>query len=158
MPTTKEFGPKRAYGDWEYHENLATRFGFSSTRSPEQRFTNATGGADNTSLRLADSLNVFEAGALAPGITVDTVDYKILSLDAGMKYKGIFLQTEIYNRWLDKFKADGALPVAASTTRGSTCRARSPRFRRSSSRTARPRRSTATRPPASATAPNTWPG
>ena len=27
MPTTKEFGPKGAYGDWEYHEKLATRFG-----------------------------------------------------------------------------------------------------------------------------------
>ncbi len=28
-----------------------------------------------------------------------------------MKYKGIFLQTEIYNRWLDNFTADGLLPV-----------------------------------------------
>ena len=30
-----------------------------------------------------------------------------------MKYRGIFLQTEIYNRWLDNFKADGPLPVAS---------------------------------------------
>jgi hypothetical protein len=112
MPTTKEFGPKGAYGDWEYHETLATRFGVSSTWSPEQRFTDTTGSPDNTTLRLADSVNVFDAGALAPGVTVDTVDYKILSLDAGIKYKGLFLQTEIYNRWLGNFKADGALPVS----------------------------------------------
>ena len=45
MPTTKEFGPKGAYGDWEYHEKVATRFGFSSTWSPEQRFTDGFGGA-----------------------------------------------------------------------------------------------------------------
>ena len=37
----------------------------------------------------------------------------MLSFDAGLKYKGIFLQTEIYNRWLDNFEADGPLPVAS---------------------------------------------
>ena len=111
MPTTKEFGPKGAYGDWERHEKLATRFGFSTTWSPEQRFTNSTGGPDNTTLRLADSLNVFDEGSLAPGVTVETVDYQILSFDAGVKYRGIFLQTEIYNRWLDNFKANGSLPA-----------------------------------------------
>ena len=42
MPTTNEFGPRGAYGDWEQHEKVATRFGFSTTRSPEQRFTSAT--------------------------------------------------------------------------------------------------------------------
>ena len=113
MPTTKEFGPRGAYGDWEMHEKVATRFGFSTTRSPEQRFTNSSGATDNTTLRLADSVNVFDTGALATGVTVDTVNYRILSFDAGLKYKGIFLQTEIYNRWLDNFKADGPLPVTS---------------------------------------------
>jgi hypothetical protein len=112
MPTTKEFGPKGAYGDWERHARVATRFGFSTTWSPEQRFTTSTGSPDNTTLRLADSLNVFDEGSLAPGVTVDTVDYQVLSFDAGVKYKGVFLQTEIFNRWLDNFKANGALPVA----------------------------------------------
>ena len=112
MPTTREFGPRGAYGDWEMHEKLATRFGFSTTWSPEERFTDATTGASgNTTIRLADSVNVFEMGALAPGVTVDRVGYQILSIDAGLKYKGIFLQTEIYNRWLDNFEADGPLPV-----------------------------------------------
>jgi hypothetical protein len=114
MPTTKEFGPKGAYGDWERHEKVATRFGVSTTWSPEQRFTSSTGGGpENTTLRLADSLNVFDTGSLAPGVTVDMVDYQILSFDAGVKYKGFFLQTEIYNRWLDTFVADGPLPVAS---------------------------------------------
>jgi len=118
MPTTKEFGPRGAYGDWEMHEKVATRFGFSTTRSPEQRFTQPSGSSDNTTLRLADSVNVFDTGALAPGLTVDTVDYRILSFDAGVKYKGIFVQTEIYNRWLDNFKANGPLPVASIHDKG----------------------------------------
>ncbi len=113
MPTTHEFGPRGAYGDYEMHQKVATRFGFSSTYSPEQRFTTSSGGTDNTTIRLADSVNVFETGALASGVTVERVDYRILSFDAGMKYKGLFLQTEIYNRWLDNFKADGVLPVAS---------------------------------------------
>lgn len=113
MPTTHEFGPRGAYGDWEQHEKVATRFGFSTTRSPEQSFTNDTSGPDNTTLRLADSVNVFEAGALAPGVTVDTVNYRILAFDAGVKYRGVFVQAEVYNRWLDNFKADGSLPVTS---------------------------------------------
>jgi len=114
MPTTKEFGPRGAYGDWEGHEKVATRFGFSTTWSPEERFTDATTGASgNTTIRLADSVNVFETGALTPGATVNRVGYQVLSFDAGLKYKGMFLQTEIYNRWLDDFDADAVLPVAS---------------------------------------------
>jgi Protein of unknown function (DUF3011) len=119
MPTTHEFGPRGAYGDWEMHEKVATRFGFSTVRSPEERYTDpVTGGADNTTVRLADSLNVFDTGSLAPGVTVQNVDYRILSFDAGVKYRGIFLQTEIYTRWLDGFVADGALPVASIVDKG----------------------------------------
>jgi hypothetical protein len=113
MPTTKEFGPRGGYGDWEWHDAVATRFGVSTTRSPEQRFTSASGSPENTTIRLADSVNVFDTGALAPGVTVETVDYRILSFDAGLKYRGIFLQMELYNRWLDDFTADGPLPVAS---------------------------------------------
>ncbi len=119
MPTTQEFGPRGGYGDWEWHEKLATRFGVSTTFSKEERFTNAVSGdTGNTTLRLADSLNVFERGSLAPGVTVGEVDYKILSFDAGMKYRGIFLQTEIYTRWLNDFVADGPLPVTSLLDRG----------------------------------------
>ena len=56
-------------------------------------------------------MNLFETGALAPGVTIDTADYRVLALDAGVKYRGIFLQAEYYERWLDNFVADGALPV-----------------------------------------------
>ena len=111
MPTTHEFGPRGAYGDWEWHEDVATRFGFSYVDSPEQDFRDSDRNAGNTTLRLADSVNLFETGALAPGVTISNADYRVLAMDAGVKYKGIFLQAEYYQRWLENFDADGFLPV-----------------------------------------------
>jgi hypothetical protein len=112
MPTTHEFGPRGAYGDWEWHEDVATRFGLSYFQSPEQSFRNSGGSPDNTTLRFADSVNVFETGALAPDVTIENVDYSVLAVDAGVKYKGVFLQAEYYQRSLDDFDANGLLPVS----------------------------------------------
>ncbi len=111
MPTTGEFGPRGGYGDFEGHEELATRIGFSFVDSPEQRFTDVEIASGNTSLKLADSVNLFETGALAPGVTVTGVDYRNAAVDFGLKYKGFFLQTEFYYRWLENFQANGLLPV-----------------------------------------------
>ena len=38
MPTTGEFGPRGGSGDFEHHEELATRFGVSATRTREDRY------------------------------------------------------------------------------------------------------------------------
>jgi hypothetical protein len=112
MPTTHEFGPRGSFGDYEMHEKLATRFGASFSYSPEQRYTDAnTGATGNTLIRLTDSLNVFDAGSLAPGVTVEALDYRLLAVDLGFKYRGFFFQTELYSRWLNDFIADGPLPV-----------------------------------------------
>ncbi len=114
MPTTHEFGPQGAFGDFEMHDKLATRFGVSATKSREDRFANAaTGAPDNTTLRLADSLNLFDRGSLAEGVTVQLADYQMLAVDAGLKYKGFFLQAEYYNRWLNDFETDGPIPVTS---------------------------------------------
>ncbi len=113
MPTTHEFGPSGSYGDWESHEKVATRFGVSTARSREDRQLQQNASPENTQLKLADSLNVFDPGSLAPGVTVNSADYRILAVDAGVKYRGIFVQTEYYNRWLDDFDADGPLPVTS---------------------------------------------
>jgi hypothetical protein len=112
MPTTHEFGPRGGYGDFESHDKVATRFGFGYVDSPENRQVSSTDGpSNNTTIRLADSLNVFDTGSLAPDVTVQSTDYRVLSIDAGVKYKGLFLQGEYYNRWLDNFVADGLLPM-----------------------------------------------
>jgi hypothetical protein len=111
MPTTHEFGPLGGYGDWEYHETLATRFGFSHVRSRENRQEIESNKPENFQVRLADSLLLFETGSLAPGVTVQQADWESLSIDAGIKYRGFFLQAEYYRRQLDSFVADGPVPV-----------------------------------------------
>ncbi len=105
--------PAWRYGDFEYHEQLATRFGMSFTDSPEQSFRNYGKNASNTTLRLADSVNLFETGALAPGVTIDEADYHVRRSRCRFQVQGIFLQAEFYRRWLDNFQADGLLPVGS---------------------------------------------
>jgi hypothetical protein len=111
MPTTQEFGPNGNYGDWEYHEKLATRIGFFNIRSRENRQELDNNTPENTQVRLADSLLLFETGSLVPGITVQEADWESSSFDVGFKYRGIFVQAEYYRRTLDNFVADGPLPV-----------------------------------------------
>jgi hypothetical protein len=115
MPTTKEFGPRSGgYGDYEEHQQVATRFGVSGTHSRENRFTQVENAApESTQIRLGDSIPLFNTGALANGVQVNDADFNLLATDAGMKYKGFFLQTEFYNRWLDQFHTTGgAVPVS----------------------------------------------
>ena len=111
LPTTGEFGPRGAFGDYEWHESVATRFNLAYTYSPEERQSPIGTPAGNTTLRLADSLNIFDAGALTNGVTVERTHYQMLSAAAGMKYHGFWLQGEGYGRRLDNFVADGKLPV-----------------------------------------------
>lgn len=112
FPTTGEFGPRGAFGDFEGHEKLATRFNFAYTYSPEDRQAPIGTPAGNTTLRLSDSLNIFDLGALAPGVTVEKARYQLISESAGIKYHGLFLQGEGYYRKLDNLVADGPLPVS----------------------------------------------
>ena len=111
LPTTGEFGPRGAFGDYENHQNLATRVNLAYTYSPEDRQAAIGTAAGNTTLRLSDSLNIFDTGALAAGVTVERATYQLLSASVGMKYLGLLIQGEGYGRLLDHFEANGALPV-----------------------------------------------
>jgi hypothetical protein len=111
LPTTGEFGPRGAFGDYENHQKLATRFNLAYTYSPEERQAPIGTPPSNTTLRLADSLNIFDTGALANGVTVEKTTYQLVSASAGIKYHGFWLQGEGYGRLLDDLVADGPLPV-----------------------------------------------
>ena len=113
LPTTHEFGPRGSFGDFEGHEKLATRFNLAYTYSPEDRQATLGSPTGNTTLRLGDSLNVFDPNAFANGTTVTDVHYKLLSESAGMKYHGFWLQGEGYARWMDHFVANGPMPTNA---------------------------------------------
>jgi hypothetical protein len=114
MPTTGEFGPRGALGDFENHDKLATRFGVGWGFSRENRQSNENDPANNTTIRLADSLNVFDSGTFAPGVTVQRVTYHLLAADVGIKKHGLWLGAEGYYRLLDNFQATGGpMPVGS---------------------------------------------
>ena len=120
MPTTGEFGPRGGFGDLEYHEKLATRFGFSTGWAPnEYRAAPLDDPKPNeTQLRLSDGVYAFETGALADGVTVEYLAYNDLAVDIGLKYRGWSFQAEGYSRRLSDFVADGPLPLTSVTDRG----------------------------------------
>jgi hypothetical protein len=118
-PTTGEFGPRGAFGDYENHQNLATRFNLAYTYSPEERQAAiGTTSGINTTLRLNDSLNVFDTGTFGPGVTVERAHYQLVSAAAGMKYRGLWIQGEGYWRLLDHFVASGPMPLHEVKDRG----------------------------------------
>jgi hypothetical protein len=107
MPSTGEFGPRGGFGDFEQHDKVATRFGASTVRGREDRFNDlANPSPAETQVRLSDGVLLFETGALADSVTVRKANYEYYSVDAGIKYKGFHLQTELYRRMLYKFDTD----------------------------------------------------
>ncbi|HEY2432245.1 MAG TPA: DUF3011 domain-containing protein [Vicinamibacterales bacterium] len=105
LPTTGEFGPWAGYGDYEGHEKLATRVGIHYTHSLEDKQSQpGTDGIENTQIRLSDGSIVFTPDLFGPGVTVNEVDYRMSSIDAGLKYKGLAIEGEAYWRWLRNFE------------------------------------------------------
>ncbi len=113
MPTTGEYGERGgAFGDYEDHQELATRIGAHFTFSPEdaQQQPNADA-PDNSQIRLSNGTIIFTPGALAPDVSINKVKYYMTSFDAGMKYRGFALEGEYFQRWLNDFHANGELPI-----------------------------------------------
>lgn len=111
QPTTGEFGPRNGFGDLENHQRVATQFGTSMTSSRESRYAPLDQPPNATQIKLSDSVNPFEAGALADDVTVTTLSYGLIAADAGVKYRGFSFQSEYYWRRLHDFVATGPLPI-----------------------------------------------
>jgi hypothetical protein len=63
-------------------------------------------------------LLLFQTGALADDVTIRQANYRMSAADLGFKYRGFFLQGEMYHRWLNTFDADGPLPLSSLYDRG----------------------------------------
>jgi hypothetical protein len=104
LPTTGEFGPFAGFGDYEHHQKVATRVGLHYTHSLEEKQSQpGTEGIENTQVRLSDGSVIFTPDLFGPGITVNEVDYRMTSVDAGVKYKGLAVEAEYYRRWLSNY-------------------------------------------------------
>ncbi len=111
LPTTKEFGPIGAFGDFENHQEVATRIGLHYTHSTENSQEQpGTNNIENTQIRLTDGSQIFTQDLFGPGIQVEDVRYQMVSLDAGVKYRGYALEAEYYWRHLSDFRGPGVTP------------------------------------------------
>jgi len=119
LPSTGEFGLYGTFGDYDDHQMVATRLGAHFTHSletaQEQPGTNAI---ENTQIRLTDGNIIFTPNLFGPGVRVETVDYRMMSLDAGIKYHGFSLEGEYYRRWLTNFTGPNTVGIASITDDG----------------------------------------
>jgi len=105
LPTTGEFGLYGTFGDYDYHEQLATRLAVHYTQSTEDKQSQpGSEDVENSQIRLTDGSNVFTADLFALGVAVDQVHYAMSSLDGGIKYHGLSLEAEYYWRTLSDFE------------------------------------------------------
>lgn len=119
MPTTGEYGPRAAIGDYEEHSNLATLFGLHATFSTEDKQSQPGQDApENTQIRLSDGATVFTPNVLAPGVTVNRLDYQMFALNGGMKYRGYNLEGEVFYRKLNDFRTNQPLLIDELVDKG----------------------------------------
>jgi hypothetical protein len=104
LPTTGEFGLFGTFGDYDWHEKVATRLGVHFTHSREDKQSQpGTEAVENSQIRLTDGSSIFDRELFGPGINVDRVSYNMASIDGGIKYKGVSLEAEYYRRDLSNF-------------------------------------------------------
>jgi hypothetical protein len=119
LPTTGEFGLWGTFGDYDYHEKVATRLGVHYTHSLEEKQSQpGTEGIENSQIRLTDGSIIFTPDLFGPGITVNEVDYRMMSIDAAVKHKGMALEGEVYWRWLSNFTGENTGGIEDITDSG----------------------------------------
>jgi hypothetical protein len=115
MPTTGEFGPSAGFGDFEEHKKLATLVGVHFTHSRETaQGQPSVNDFENSQIRLSDGTLLFSPDPFGTGGKLNAATYKMMALNAGLKYKGWYLEGEYYFRWVDNFElASGTVPVTS---------------------------------------------
>jgi hypothetical protein len=107
-----DFG--KPWNDHEYHENVALRLGTAFTAAREDRLSDLSmANPENNSIFISDGGLLFATGSVAPNVTIQLASYALWAIDAGMKFRGLALNAEVYQRWLWNFSADGPLPVSS---------------------------------------------
>jgi len=92
LPTTGEFGTRGGFGDFDAHQEPATRIAAHFTRSDEDRQGQPMSDAfENVTIRLSDGNPIFKSSLFGPGIQVHNATYQMFCADGGVKYRGFSL-------------------------------------------------------------------
>ncbi|MEM1411877.1 MAG: hypothetical protein AAGH19_05905 [Pseudomonadota bacterium] len=113
-------GPyNKGFGDYENTEDTAVRVGLHYTHSTEDRQSQpGVDDPDNSQLRLSDGTLLFRPGAFATEGRINRARYRMTSIDAGIKRRGLALEGEFYYRILDDFLTEGFVPVDEDKSHG----------------------------------------
>jgi len=107
------------YSDMEHHADPAIRVGTTGVYSPNTRALPVPGfNPENTIVRLSDGTPLATAGALGPGSVVDAFDFRLATIDAGWKWRGVSANGEYYVRFLDAFSGTGTFSRAGILDQG----------------------------------------
>ena len=47
----------------------------------------------------------------SPNVTLQLANYYLWTVDAGFKFKGLALNAQLFQRWLNRFSGDGPIPI-----------------------------------------------
>jgi hypothetical protein len=104
----------KPWNDWEYHDKVSLRLGSAFTYAREDRLSDLSKASpENNATFISDGNLLFETGSLAENVTIDLASFYLWAIDGGLKFRGLALNAEFYMRWLNKFRADGPLPISS---------------------------------------------
>ncbi|OYP30488.1 porin [Rhodopirellula sp. MGV] len=119
---TSYFDPWGNYGsqivDFDCSGSPLLRVGHSITYSSQESDRLGTALDEATFLRLSDGTVLTQTGALATGVTVSEYDILLYGIDIAWKYQGWSFNSEVFLRWVDNLRGDGALAISHLDQRG----------------------------------------
>ena len=111
---TQYFEPLGKFGgqlaDYDNSKKPLVQFGHSFVFSPQTADSLDDPLPETDFIRLTDGTRLNQVGALAPGVTVSEFDLYYYGADFAMKHRGWSLNTEVFLRWIEEIRGDGALP------------------------------------------------
>lgn len=112
---TNYFDPLGDFGgqlvDFDCTCDPLVRLGHSFVYSPQAADAGGIPLDEADFIRLTDGTRLTENGALAPGVTVSDFDIFFYGVDAAMKWRGWSVDAEVFLRWIEDIRGNGALPL-----------------------------------------------
>jgi hypothetical protein len=103
-----------SWNDYDYHDDLALRVGTAFTFAREDRLSDLSEAApENSQTFISDGNLLFATGGVATGVTIQRASQYLWTGDAGLKYRGLAFNVEFFQRWMNRFVADGPLPISS---------------------------------------------
>ena len=105
--------------DYDYSCAPLVRYGHSFVFSPvsdDQLAGVPLGEADF--VRLTDGTRLGQLGSLTPGVTASNFDIYFYGVDAAAKWRGWSINAEVFLRWIENIRGDGALTITDLLQRG----------------------------------------